>query len=212
MVQFEYPRHWNPSVSSKLEVARISLFPLLALWGNKNWLPSMKVRKFEIVQNKMGWKGCTWSSLNTPGTETPLSHRNLKLEEFPFLIISPNLRGSVKQPTKLEPTIWRRRSADPQDWRFRGLLWCLLHSKLLHFRFRSSHSSLFRVITPDSVLDIPKLDAEHLCHDGLPAERQEAPRPARVQAGYKPIDGPQRNRYVRSTEICNKVSRGGGQF
>ena len=47
-------------------------FPLLALWGNKNWLPSMKVKKLKKFQNKMGLKGCKWSSLNAPGTETPV--------------------------------------------------------------------------------------------------------------------------------------------
>ena len=47
-----------------------SLFPLLALWGNKNWPPSMKVKKMENFQNKRGLKGCNWSSLNAPGTET----------------------------------------------------------------------------------------------------------------------------------------------
>ena len=31
-----------------------SLFPLLALWGNKNWLPSMKVKKLQTFENKMG--------------------------------------------------------------------------------------------------------------------------------------------------------------
>ena len=51
-----------------------SPFPLLALWGNKNWLPGMKVKKLEKFQNKMGLKGCNWSSLNAPGTETSLSH------------------------------------------------------------------------------------------------------------------------------------------
>ena len=51
-----------------------SPFPLLALWGNKNGLPSMKVKKLKKIQNKMGLKGCKWSSLNAPGTETPLSH------------------------------------------------------------------------------------------------------------------------------------------
>ena len=34
----------------------------------------------------MGWKG---SSLNAPGTENPLSHSILKLDESPFSIISP---------------------------------------------------------------------------------------------------------------------------
>ena len=33
---------------SNFEFGRIPLFPLLALWGNKNWLPSMKVKKNEI--------------------------------------------------------------------------------------------------------------------------------------------------------------------
>ena len=62
---------------------------VLALWGNKNWLPSRKVKKWEIFQNKMGLMGCKWSSLNAPGTETPQSHPYLELGEFPFPIISP---------------------------------------------------------------------------------------------------------------------------
>ena len=33
-----------------------SLFPLLALWGNKNWPPSMKVKKLQKYQNKSGLK------------------------------------------------------------------------------------------------------------------------------------------------------------
>ena len=63
-----------------------SLSPLLALWGNKNWLPSMKVKKLENFQDKDGSKDCKWSSLNSPGTETPLSHSLLELGEFPFSI------------------------------------------------------------------------------------------------------------------------------
>ena len=63
-------------------------FPLLA-WGNKNWPPRMKVKKLEIFWNKMDSMGCKWSSLNTPGTENPLSHSILKLDESPFPIISP---------------------------------------------------------------------------------------------------------------------------
>ena len=65
------------------------LFPLLALWGNKNWPPSMKVQKLKIFWNKMSSKGCKWSSLNGPGTENPLSHSILKLAEFPSSIIGP---------------------------------------------------------------------------------------------------------------------------
>ena len=55
-----------------------SLFPLLALWGNKNWPPSMKVKMMENFQNKRGLKGCKWSSLNCPCTENPMSQ--------PFLV------------------------------------------------------------------------------------------------------------------------------
>ena len=62
---------------------------LLAPWDNKNWPPGMKVKKLEFYGNKSGLKGCKWSSLNAPGTENPLSHSVLGLEEFPFLIIGP---------------------------------------------------------------------------------------------------------------------------
>merc|ERR1739842_5838 len=48
--------------------------PIIGLWGNKNGLPSMKVKKLETFQNKSGLKGCKWSSLNAPGTETPQSY------------------------------------------------------------------------------------------------------------------------------------------
>ena len=34
----------------------------------------------------MGLMGCKWSSLDAPGTETPLSHSVLKLGKLPFLI------------------------------------------------------------------------------------------------------------------------------
>ena len=66
-----------------------SLFPLLALWGNKNWLPSMKVEKLQIYGNKSGSMGCKWSSLNAPGTENPWSHPILEFCYFPFPIIAP---------------------------------------------------------------------------------------------------------------------------
>ena len=44
----------------------------------------MKVKKMENVWNKCGLTGCKWSSLNAPGTETPLSHSVLELEQLPF--------------------------------------------------------------------------------------------------------------------------------
>ena len=74
MVQFECPRHWKPTASSFSGVVRIPFSQLLALWGNKNWLPSMKVKKLENHQNKRGSTDCQWSSLNGPCTENSQSY------------------------------------------------------------------------------------------------------------------------------------------
>ena len=74
MVQDWCPRHSKPTVSFSCEVCRSSLFPLLALWGNKNWPPSIKVKKFEIFRNKRGSTCCKCPNLNTPGTQTPQYH------------------------------------------------------------------------------------------------------------------------------------------
>ena len=52
-------------------------------------LASKKVKKLEIFQNKMGLKGCNWSSLNAPGTETFLSYPYWEGEILPTPIISP---------------------------------------------------------------------------------------------------------------------------
>ena len=65
-----------------------SPFSILGLWGKKNWPPSIKVNQIENSQNKMGLKGCKWSSLKAPGTQTPLSHSLLELGKLPFLSIS----------------------------------------------------------------------------------------------------------------------------
>ena len=40
----------------------------------------MKVEKLENCENKIGFTGSKWSSLNAPGTQTPVCH--------PFLVIS----------------------------------------------------------------------------------------------------------------------------
>ena len=68
---------------------RISLFPILALWGNKNWPPTMKVKKWPIFQEVRGAMGSKWSSLKAPGIQNPLSHPVLRLDEFPFPSIGP---------------------------------------------------------------------------------------------------------------------------
>ena len=65
-------RHSNPLLSHSVLELDFSLFSLLALWDNKNWPPSIKERQLGNCQNIMGLKGCKWSSLNAPDTETPL--------------------------------------------------------------------------------------------------------------------------------------------
>ena len=81
-----------------------SLFPLLALWGNKNWSPSMKVKKLTFFLNKSGLKGCKWSRMDAPGTGNPLCHSILKLGEFPFPIYWPSGVLRIGLP------VWKRKS------------------------------------------------------------------------------------------------------
>ena len=50
---------------------------------------SMKVKKLEQFWNKIGLKGCKWSSLNAPGTETLSLIQIGKGEILPTPIISP---------------------------------------------------------------------------------------------------------------------------
>ena len=51
------PQALKPLSLIHIGKGKISQLPLLALWGNKNGLPSMKEKKLENVQNKMGLKG-----------------------------------------------------------------------------------------------------------------------------------------------------------
>ena len=67
----------------------IQFFPVLALWVNKNWPPSIKVKKLKIFWDKLSSNSCKQTSLNAPGTENPLSHPILRLEESHFSIIGP---------------------------------------------------------------------------------------------------------------------------
>ena len=82
-----------------------SPFPLLSLWGKKNLPPSMKVKKLKIFQHKMGSMSCIWSSLNVPGTETPLSHPILKLDESPFPLLA--LWGNKYWPPSMKVKSWK---------------------------------------------------------------------------------------------------------
>ena len=44
--------------------------------------------------------GCMWSSLNVPGTDNPLSHSLLGLEEFPFPLLA--LWGNKNWPPSMK--------------------------------------------------------------------------------------------------------------
>ena len=78
----------------------ISPFSLLALWGNENCPPYIKVKQIEIFLNKMSLKGCKRSSLNAPGTLTPLSHSLLGFGDFPFSALA--IWGNKNWPPSLK--------------------------------------------------------------------------------------------------------------
>ena len=60
----------------------------------------MKLKKLQKLGNKSGLTGCKWSSLNAPGTQTPLFHPYLKLGEFPFSVF--DLWGNKKWPPSIK--------------------------------------------------------------------------------------------------------------
>ena len=62
--------------------------PLAHLHFNKNWPPSMKVKKLQKFGNNSCSMGCIWSSLNAQGTEILWYHVILELGDFPFPIVS----------------------------------------------------------------------------------------------------------------------------
>ena len=57
--------------------------------GNKIGLPSMRVKSWKKFGNKIGSRGCKWSSLDTAGTLTHQSPSIFELGEYHFLIIGP---------------------------------------------------------------------------------------------------------------------------
>ena len=80
VVQFECPRFWNPYVSltfQELPFPNFSPCSFLpsSLWGNKKWFILGGLgEKVEIFGDKISLTDCKWSSLNAPGSETPVSH------------------------------------------------------------------------------------------------------------------------------------------
>ena len=57
----------------------------------------MKVKKLENFQNKLGLKGYKWASLNTPGTETPVSYLFLGGSLILLFPIYPHGGGAARQ-------------------------------------------------------------------------------------------------------------------
>ena len=80
----------------------ISPFLVLDLWANKSLSSSMKVKATENSYNKMSLKWCKWSSLNAPGTQTPLYHLVLKFAKWPFSIIGDWLSGEIRNGPQYE--------------------------------------------------------------------------------------------------------------
>ena len=58
----------------------------------------------------MGLKGCKWSSLKAPGTETPQSYPNWKLQEFPFSHYKPSgvIRIGLQYESEKVGKIWKK--------------------------------------------------------------------------------------------------------
>ena len=96
----------------------ISLFPLLALWGNKNWPPSIKMKHFEKFQNKIGSKCCRWSSLNAPGTEILIGFKKPDLLRNPRLHLQSAYFGTFSRhrPYHIECTSSRPITEVKQCW------------------------------------------------------------------------------------------------
>ena len=100
MVQFECPRITHPLVSFTFEefsflIFSSCCFPPSSLWGIKNWFimggcrARGKAEKVESFWNKISLSGCKWSSLNAPGTESPVSHSGWENFIFSFSAFLP---------------------------------------------------------------------------------------------------------------------------
>ena len=70
-----------------MELEELPFLTVIALWGNKKW-PPIKMLDMENPLNKISFEGCQWSSLNATGTEKPLSHPFLELDDFPFPLLA----------------------------------------------------------------------------------------------------------------------------
>ena len=65
----------------------------------------MKLKKFEILGNKIGLTSCIWSCLNAQGTENPESHSGW---EIPFSHFQPPLLWGYKNwPQYESEEVWK---------------------------------------------------------------------------------------------------------
>ena len=92
----KFQNKMGPSVSSILEVGRISLFPLLALWGNKNWPPVWKRKSWKHFRTKWAQRaasGPVWMPQALP----PLCLTQVgRIQPSPFLGNKGNGLPSMK--------------------------------------------------------------------------------------------------------------------
>ena len=84
MVQFECPRHSIPRFSLRLGDFHFPIFCLPLSGLIRIGLSSMKVKMLKNLENRIVLTGCKWSSLNTPGTQSPVSHSGWEISIFPF--------------------------------------------------------------------------------------------------------------------------------
>ena len=64
----------------------------------------MKVKELEKFKNKIGLKGCKWSSLDAPGTQTPLCHAYWEMGN------SPNSHNWPSGVIRMGSPVWKWKS------------------------------------------------------------------------------------------------------
>ena len=81
-------------------------------------------KKVEISWNKISFTGCQWSSLNAPGSGTPVSHSLLKSSLFPFSAPAPSFlplsgvlrKGLLWEAGKKVEFFWDKISLTDCNW------------------------------------------------------------------------------------------------
>ena len=84
MVQDWCPRHSKPSVSFSFGVGRMSLFSILALWGNKNWPPQYECEKYGKFSKSERCKGLQMVQFDSPWHLKSSVSSSFKVGWIPF--------------------------------------------------------------------------------------------------------------------------------